>query len=198
MCRYIVYLLSIDCSPSCCGFDPEFPLIALWVLGSFGLSFHFTKTLTFGKPELHQEAAGARRSTEQNNINKSINSESLFKLSGGHHFEDFQCPEAELWNCCCSVRTWYDRHDPAPGGFCCGGAFKCVDIMLSSHTNIVSHSALFRFLWFILFCFVLPCCVIFCFGGIKAPWGGFIPPKGVVLSPTKGGCIPPKGWFYPP
>ena len=36
---------------------------------------------------------------------------------------------------------------------------------------------------------VLLCCVIFCFGGIKPPLGGFITPKGVVL--TRG------GWFYP-
>ena len=28
----------------------------------------------------------------------------------------FQCPEAELWNCCCSIRTWYDRDDPGGGG----------------------------------------------------------------------------------
>ena len=102
-----------------------------------------------------------------------------------------------MWNCCCSVRTWYDRDDPAPGGFCYGGVCKCVDIMLSSHISIVSHSALFRFLWFRLFCFVLPCCVILCFGGIKPPWGGFIPPKGVVLT-RGGGFIPHKGWLYPP
>ena len=109
----------------------------------------------------------------------------------------FQWPEAKLWKCCCSVRTWYDRDDPAPGGFCYGGACKCVDIMLSSHISIVSHGALFRFLWCRLFCFVLPCCVILCFGGIKAPWGGFIPPKGVVLT-RGGGFIPHKGWLYPP
>ena len=72
-----------------------------------------------------------------------------------------------------------------------------MDIMLSSHISIVSHSALFRFLWFRLFCFVLPCCVILCFGGIKPPWGGFIPPKGVVLT-RGGGFIPHKGWLYPP
>ena len=72
-----------------------------------------------------------------------------------------------------------------------------MDIMLSSHISIVSHIALFRFLWFRLFCFVLPCCVILCFGGIKPPWGGFIPPKGVVLT-RGGGFIPHKGWLYPP
>ena len=58
--RYIVYLFSIDCSPSCCGFDPEFPLIAVWVLGSLGLSFHFTKILAFVKPELHLYCAHTR------------------------------------------------------------------------------------------------------------------------------------------
>ena len=53
-------------------------------------------------------------------------------------------------------------------------------------------------------CFCLLCCVICCFGGIKPPRGGFITPKGVVLTrgvvlfPKRGGCIPPKGWFYPP
>ena len=72
---------SLDCSPSCYHFQPEFSLIALWVLGSFGLSFHFTKTLTFGNPELHQEAAEASRNTKQNNIINSIKSEDLFKLS---------------------------------------------------------------------------------------------------------------------
>ena len=41
-------------------------------------------------------------------------------------------------------------------------------------------------------------------GGIKPPWGGFITPKGVVLtrgvvlSPIRGGFIPHKGWLYPP
>ena len=76
--------------------------------------------------------------------------------------------------------------------------------MLSSHISIVSHSALCRFLWFRLFCFVLLCCVIFCFGGIKPPWGGLITPKGVVLTreggfiPHEGWLYPPKGWFYPP
>ena len=74
----------------------------------------------------------------------------------------------------------------------------------SGGTLSVTHSALFRLLWFRLFCFVLLCRVIFCFGGIKPPWGGFITPKGVVLtrgvvlSPIRGGYIPPKGWFYPP
>ena len=54
------------------------------------------------------------------------------------------------------------------------------------------------------FAFVLLCRVIFCFGGIKPPWGGFITPKGVVLtrgvvlSPIRGGFIPHKGWLYPP
>ena len=74
----------------------------------------------------------------------------------------------------------------------------------SGGTLSVTHSALFRLLWFRLFCFVLLCRVIVCFGGIKPPWGGFITPKGVVLtrgvvlSPIRGGYIPPKGWFYPP
>ena len=60
---------------------------------------------------------------------------------------------------------------------------------------------------------------MFALVGIKPPWGGFIPPKGVVLtrgcgffphkgwlyppkgvvlSPQRGGFIPQKGWFYPP
>ena len=38
---------------------------------------------------------------------------------------------------------------------------------------------------------------MFALVGIKPPWGGFIPPKGVVLT-RGGGFIPHKGWFYPP
>ena len=77
-------------------------------------------------------------------------------------------------------------------------------MLLSGHISMVSHSGLFRLLWFRLFCFALLCCITFCFGGIKPPRGGFITPKGVVwtkkviLSPVKGGYIPSKGWFYPP
>ena len=81
---------------------------------------------------------------------------------------------------------------------------KVCDVLVFCHTSIGSHIALFRLLWFRLFCFALLCCVVFCFGRIKPPWGGFITPKGVVLtrevvlSPIRGGYITPKGWFYPP
>ena len=51
----------------------------MWVLGSFGILFQFTKTLMFGKSDVHQ---GASRSTKRNSINKSINRESLSRLSG--------------------------------------------------------------------------------------------------------------------
>ena len=51
------------------------PLLALWVLGFL---VDFIKTFSFGKPELHQEAAGASRGTNKSNIIKAINSESLF------------------------------------------------------------------------------------------------------------------------
>ena len=74
---------------------------------------------------------------------------------------------------------------------------KGLDILLSGHISIVSHSALFGLLWFRLSCFVLLCCVIFCFGGIKPPWGGFITPKGVVLTRV-GGFISHEGWLYAP
>ena len=79
-------------------------------------------------------------------------------------------------------------------------------MLLSAHISVVLHSALFRLLWFRLFSFGLLYCVIFCFAGIKPPWGGFITPKGVVLKrrvvlspirvvifPQRGGFILPKG-----
>ena len=76
LCRYIVYPFSFDCSPSCCGFDPQFPFLALWVLGSFGLFFHFIKTLVFENlsySKKQQEQAEA----QNKQYHQSINSERL-------------------------------------------------------------------------------------------------------------------------
>ena len=43
LCKYNVYLFSIDCSHPCCGFDHEFHSLHCGYLGAFGLFFYFTK-----------------------------------------------------------------------------------------------------------------------------------------------------------
>ena len=69
-------------------------------------------------------------------------------------------------------------------------------MLLSGHIRIVLHSALFKLLWFRLFCFALLCCVLF-FWWHKTTLGWFYHPEGGGFN-KESGFIPHKGWLYPP
>ena len=78
MCKYTVYLFSINYSPSCCQFDPEFHPFARWKLGSlWDYPFISPKTLASGKQSINkkqQEQAGAeyKRTTSKTSLVKAV------------------------------------------------------------------------------------------------------------------------------